>query len=117
MTENCNPLIYELYCSFRFLWQSIHDAVAEGRSVVLTSHSMEECEALCTRLAIMVSGQFKCMGSTQHIKTKYGSGYVVQIKIKPGIGDTVERFFLSKFPESEVTERLPGLLVFQVPQG
>ena len=30
-----------------------------GQSVVLTSHSMEECEALCDRLAIMVNGQFQ----------------------------------------------------------
>ena len=32
--------------------------------------SMEECEALCTRLAIMVNGQFKCLGSAQHLKNK-----------------------------------------------
>lgn len=32
--------------------------------------SMEECEALCTRLAIMVNGQFKCLGSTQHLKSR-----------------------------------------------
>jgi ABC-type multidrug transport system ATPase subunit len=36
-----------------------------GQSVVLTSHSMEECEALCTRLAIMVNGKFQCLGSIQ----------------------------------------------------
>lgn len=32
--------------------------------------SMEECEALCTRLAIMVNGSFKCLGSIQHLKYK-----------------------------------------------
>ena len=32
--------------------------------------SMEECEALCTRLAIMVNGVFKCLGSVQHLKSK-----------------------------------------------
>ena len=32
--------------------------------------SMEECEALCTRLAIMVNGRFKCLGSIQHLKSK-----------------------------------------------
>ena len=32
---------------------------------------MEECEALCTRLAIMVNGSFKCLGSVQHLKNKY----------------------------------------------
>ena len=36
----------------------------------LLTYSMEECEALCTRLAIMVNGQFKCLGSIQHLKNK-----------------------------------------------
>lgn len=33
--------------------------------------SMEECEALCTRLAIMVNGRFRCLGSLQHIKSRW----------------------------------------------
>ena len=41
----------------RFLWNCILEMVRGGQSVVLTSHSMEECEALCTRLGIMVNGQ------------------------------------------------------------
>ena len=32
---------------------------------------MEECEALCTRMAIMVNGRFKCLGSIQHLKSRY----------------------------------------------
>jgi ABC-type multidrug transport system ATPase subunit len=43
---------------------------------------MEECEALCTRLAIMVNGQFKCLGSTQHLKNKFARGYTLNVKIK-----------------------------------
>jgi hypothetical protein len=34
--------------------------------------SMEECEALCTRLVIQVNGGFMCLGSPQHLKSKYG---------------------------------------------
>lgn len=34
------------------------------------SPSMEECEALCTRLAIMVNGRLKCLGSIQHLKNR-----------------------------------------------
>ncbi|KAL4826796.1 hypothetical protein H8958_010416 [Nasalis larvatus] len=55
-------------CSKRYLWQTIMKEVREGCAAVLTSHSMEECEALCTRLAIMVNGSFRCLGSPQHIK-------------------------------------------------
>ena len=54
----------------RYLWDVVIGIIKEGRSVVLTSHSMEECEALCTRLAIMVNGSFKCLGSLQHLKNK-----------------------------------------------
>lgn len=43
--------------------------------------SMEECEALCTRLAVMVNGQFKCLGSPQHLKSKFGSGYTLLAKV------------------------------------
>uniref|UniRef100_A0A3B5QS50 ATPase AAA-type core domain-containing protein n=1 Tax=Xiphophorus maculatus TaxID=8083 RepID=A0A3B5QS50_XIPMA len=56
----------------RFLWNLILDIIKTGRSVVLTSHSMEECEALCTRLGIMVNGRFKCLGSIQDFTTIYG---------------------------------------------
>lgn len=37
---------------------------------ILYVYSMEECEALCTRLAIMVNGRFKCLGSCQHLKNR-----------------------------------------------
>ena len=37
----------------RFLWNSILEMVRAGQSVVLTSHSMEECEALCSKLGIL----------------------------------------------------------------
>ena len=41
---------------------------------------MEECEALCTRLAIMVNGRLRCLGGPQHLKNKFGQGYTVEIK-------------------------------------
>jgi len=34
-------------------------------SVILTTHSMEECEALCPRIAIMATGKLRCLGSAQ----------------------------------------------------
>lgn len=44
---------------------------------------MEEAEALSTKLGIMVRGGiFRCMGSSQHIKSKFGVGYEVEIKVK-----------------------------------
>lgn len=54
----------------RFVWQRVRRVVAAGRSVLLTSHSMEECEALCARLTIMVNGRLTCIGSPHHLKQK-----------------------------------------------
>jgi len=66
----------------RFMWSVIQD-MAEKRKqsvVVLTTHSMEEAEALCSSIAIQVDGQFRCLGSAQHLKSRYGSGYEVSVK-------------------------------------
>jgi len=65
----------------RLLWNDISSLIKENRIVVLTSHNMEECEALCTRLVIMVNGKFKCLGSPQHLKSKFGSGYKISLRL------------------------------------
>ena len=44
--------------------------------------SMEECEALCTRLAIMVNGRFQCLGSVQHLKNRFGDGYTLTVRVR-----------------------------------
>lgn len=64
----------------RHLWNMVNRIRSGGTTVVLTSHSMDECEALCTRLAIMVNGQFKCLGSVQHLKNKFSKGLTLVIK-------------------------------------
>ena len=44
----------------RFMWSVINDICCAGdTSVILTTHSMEECEALCQRIGIMVGGRFR----------------------------------------------------------
>uniref|UniRef100_A0A452I3D6 P-type phospholipid transporter n=1 Tax=Gopherus agassizii TaxID=38772 RepID=A0A452I3D6_9SAUR len=106
--------------SRRFLWNSIVSVIREGRAVVLTSHSMEECEALCTRLAIMVKGTFKCLGTIQHLKYKFGDGYIVTMKIKapqPGLcpdPSPAERFIQVNFPGSLQREKHYNMLQYQI---
>ncbi|KAM3865832.1 retinal-specific phospholipid-transporting ATPase ABCA4-like [Diretmus argenteus] len=106
--------------SRRFLWNAIMSVIQDGRAVVLTSHSMEECEALCTRLAIMVNGTFKCLGTIQHLKYKFGDGYVVTMKIKaaragvaPDLGPA-EAFMESSFPGCVQRERHYNTLQYEI---
>jgi ATP-binding cassette, subfamily A (ABC1), member 3 len=65
----------------RFMWEIISDIVTkrEKCSLILTTHSMEECEALCTRIGIMVGGVLRCLGSSQRLRTKYGHGFQIEI--------------------------------------
>ncbi|KAJ8008300.1 hypothetical protein DPEC_G00103410 [Dallia pectoralis] len=103
----------------RFLWDCILSVIKEGRSVILTSHSMEECEALCTRMAIMVNGQFKCLGSIQHLKSRFGEGYTLVIRVggaPPALGP-VEEFVEKTFPGSVLKEKHHNTLQYQLPHS
>ena len=43
---------------------------------------MDECEALCGRLGIMVAGQLRCLGPIGHIKNKFGQGFTLMVKVR-----------------------------------
>uniref|UniRef100_H2YX18 ABC transporter domain-containing protein n=1 Tax=Ciona savignyi TaxID=51511 RepID=H2YX18_CIOSA len=103
--------------SRRFLWSRISEVVSNGRCIVLTSHSMEECEALCSRLAIMVNGSFKCIGSPQHLKNRYGEGYTITVKVSDGTEnlENVQAFIQEAFPNCVVKESHSSMIMYQVP--
>uniref|UniRef100_A0A665WMZ0 Cholesterol transporter ABCA5 n=1 Tax=Echeneis naucrates TaxID=173247 RepID=A0A665WMZ0_ECHNA len=65
------------------MWRAIRAAFKNRqRGAILTTHYMEEAEAVCDRVAIMVSGQLRCIGSIQHLKGKYGQGYSLEVKLR-----------------------------------
>ncbi|XP_042560484.1 phospholipid-transporting ATPase ABCA1a isoform X2 [Clupea harengus] len=103
----------------RALWNCILSIIKEGRSVVLTSHSMEECEALCTRMAIMVNGRFRCLGSVQHLKNRFGDGYTIILRVAgpdPDLGPVME-FIEHELPGSTLKERHRNMLQYQLPSS
>ena len=72
------------------MWTVIGNIKKRNAAIVLTTHSMEEAESLCDRIAIMVAGRIRCVGSATHIKNKFGSGYEVEIKVHIPTRDQVE---------------------------
>lgn len=56
------------------------NALSRQLTIVLTSHSMEECEYLCHRLAIMSKGQLQCLANIQDLKDKFGQAYFIEMK-------------------------------------
>ena len=66
---------------------------------------MEECEALSTKLGIMVNGQFKCLGSIQHLKNKFGKGYTLILKSKKDLNNDfskIEQFVSTRINFSKL---------------
>ena len=99
----------------RYLWNVIKKARDIGTTIILTTHSMEESEALCTKLAIMVNGQFECFGNPQYLKAKYGKGYTLVIKCKTE-HDTknVQVFIESNLPDACLKECQQETLFYQI---
>ena len=75
-----------------------------GQSVVLTTHSMAECEALCSRVGIMVNGEFCCLGSPQQLKSTYGEGYRLKVRVGGDV-ETVKEFIRQNFEEASLKVR------------
>ncbi|XP_038957100.1 phospholipid-transporting ATPase ABCA3-like isoform X3 [Rattus norvegicus] len=103
----------------RMLWNAVIRTRESGKVIIITSHSMEECEALCTRLAIMVQGKLVCLGSPQHLKNKFGNIYTMNIKFKTGTDDDVvqdlKNYIAEVFPGSDLKQENQGILNYYIP--
>ncbi|MFC0865164.1 ABC transporter ATP-binding protein [Sphaerimonospora cavernae] len=51
----------------RSLWQVLRDLKGAGRTIVYTTHHLDEAEALCDRVAIVMNGQIRALGSPAHL--------------------------------------------------
>ena len=75
-------------------------------AVILTTHSMEEAEALSTKMGIMVKGGiFKCFGSSQHIKDKFGTGYIIEVKSNQLTRDQIQNIVSEELKLDKVTSK------------
>jgi len=64
----------------REVWDIIQSLKAKGKTVILTTHYMEEAEVLSDRIAIMNHGRFMAYGTPKEIIERYGGGSVCVIK-------------------------------------
>lgn len=108
--------------SKRYFWDTIVASFQGERGAILTTHAMEEADFLCSRVGIMVKGQLKCIGSTQHLKNKFGSGYILEAKIIAN-GDEreqryqeLERVIRRIFRNATIQEKFEDRVKYQIPQ-
>ena len=98
----------------RAMW-SLVDVFKRGRSIVLTTHSMEEADALCGRIGIMAHGKLKCLGSSLHLKHKFGDGYKMEITYKDGQIAQAESFVQASAPGCVKVGDFSGVATYMVP--
>uniref|UniRef100_A0A452TPH1 ATP binding cassette subfamily A member 6 n=1 Tax=Ursus maritimus TaxID=29073 RepID=A0A452TPH1_URSMA len=99
------------------MWQMIQASIKNTeKGVLLTTHYLAEAEAVCDRIAIMVSGRLRCIGSIQHLKNKLGKDYILELRVKEASQVTwVHAEILKLFPQAAQQERYSTFLVYKLP--
>jgi ABC-2 type transport system ATP-binding protein len=70
--------------SRRQLWDIIRDFRSEGRTILLTTHYMDEAERLCDRVAVVDHGQVIALGTPRELIARLGGDHVIEFAIAEG---------------------------------
>jgi ABC-2 type transport system ATP-binding protein len=62
------------------LWDIVREYHARGKTMLLTTHNMEEADALCQRLAIVDHGKIIALGTPQELKQSVPGGFLLQLQ-------------------------------------
>ncbi|KAL4511800.1 hypothetical protein ABPG72_012645 [Tetrahymena utriculariae] len=98
------------------VWNLIQ-AIRQNKSIILTTHSMEEADVLSDRIAIMVSGQIKAIGTSLKLKDLYGGGYRMHLIVKnPSVNsEEVQKFLNQNFSTIKLLKESSGSMIFVLP--
>jgi ABC-type multidrug transport system ATPase subunit len=104
----------------RQLWDILAKC-KEGRAMVLTTHSMEEADVLCSRVAVVDQGVMKCIGPQTTLKSRFGGGYhlylnAVRYSTKAEL-KTLKQFIQLHLPQAHLASEFNGSLTYQVPKS
>ena len=100
--------------SVQHVWHMIQ-SLKKNRSILLTTHSMEEAEILADRIAIMNLGEIMCVGSALRLKNKFGDGYRLTVSVRPHAAQVVCEFFENVIPASKLISKTGDILIFSLP--
>jgi len=99
------------------MWRVIND-IKKNSSILLTTHSMEEADAICDRIMIMTDGELKCIGVSADLKNRFGEGYKLSVQVsKKGNIEEVDQFIKEMVPAAIMLNSLSGTSNYQVPKG
>ena len=65
----------------RSFWDLINK-ISKNKSIILTTHLMEEADTLSDQIAIITEGTIRCIGTPSRLKNLYGHGYELQVVLE-----------------------------------
>jgi ABC-2 type transport system ATP-binding protein len=74
----------------RAIWEVIRSLKAKGKTIILTTHYLDEAEQLSDRVAIMDHGRIVAMGTTEEIIKQHGSGERLEIHGNEKLADYIK---------------------------
>ncbi|MGH7134795.1 MAG: ABC transporter ATP-binding protein [Pirellulales bacterium] len=107
--------------SRRQLWEIIRGFGRQGRTVLITTHYMDEAERLCDRVAIVDHGRVIALGSPAELIASLGGDHVIEFAVEaelaenslaglPGVSETTKKDGRISLSVSEPHVTLPALL-------
>ena len=73
------------------LWEIIREYNRSGKTILLTTHNMEEADALCQRLAIIDHGRNIALGTPSELKASVPGGYLLRVRFGSHSPELIER--------------------------
>ena len=98
------------------LWDLLEGLNADGQTIMLTTHYMEEADKLCDRLAIMDHGKILALGTPTDLKRSVGADTVVTVKAA-GDPDELAEVFKARLEGLTKTRSLPDGVELQISGG
>ena len=97
----------------REVWNVIEKA-KKNRIILLTTHAMEEADVLSDKIGIVAKGRLQCIGSSLHLKQKYGSGYNLTVGADESHLNAVQDFVLKFIPNATIKSTTTTYITFGI---
>jgi ABC-2 type transport system ATP-binding protein len=94
--------------SRRQTWEIVEGLKSRGRTVLLTTHYMEEAERLCDRVAILDHGKIIALGTPRELVASLGAEHVVEVTVDEGSSAALTSEVLAALPSVEAVTRDAG---------
>lgn len=97
------------------LWKTI-ERMKNNRVILLTTHSLEEAEALGTKVAVMSKGELRCVGTAQELKLRLGRGHRLTVCLSESSSNNLHEEIFRVAPGSTIESETATTVEYLLPR-